>query len=108
MPGSSTFSGAAREQAKNILSKPPYRSGPSHTPRPFAGVLHALGRALNAAVGHPAGWLYHHFLIHIGHGFRAAFGSWWLVVLGALAIGLGIAVGIVIARRRTRVSTRAS
>lgn len=106
MPGSSGFSSSARQQARDILAKPPYRTTPSHTPRPLAGVLHAIGRALNAALGRPAQWLYHHLLLHIGHGFRSAFGGWWIVVVGVIAVGLGVAAGVLIVRRRTRISAR--
>jgi hypothetical protein len=106
MPGSSSFSSTARHQVLGILSKAPYRNAPSHTPRPLAGVLHAIGRALNAALGRPSRWLYHHVLLHVGHGFKAAFGGWWVVVLGVVAVGLGVAVGVLIVRRRGRISAR--
>ncbi len=106
MPGSSSFSSSAREQARGILAKPPYRTTPSHTPRPLAGVLHALGRALNAALGGPARWLYHHVLLRIGHGFTSAFGGWWIVVVGLIAVGLGVAVGVLLINRRARISAR--
>lgn len=106
MPGSSSFSSSACDQARHILSKAPFRKVPSHTPRPLAGVLHALGRALNAVLGRPARWLYRHLLVHIGHGFRSTLGGWWVVVLGVLAVGLGVAVGVLIVRRRARISAR--
>ena len=88
------------------MSRAPYRKAPSHTPRPLAGVLHALGRALNATLGHPARWLYHHLLLHIGHGVKTAFGGWWVVVLGVVAVGFGVTVGVLIVRRRGRISAR--
>jgi len=106
VPGSSGFSSSARQQARDILAKPPYKTTPAHTPRPLAGVLHALGRALNAVLGGPARWLYHHLLLHIGHGFKVAFGGWWVVVVGVLAVGLGVTVGMVLIRRRARISAR--
>jgi hypothetical protein len=106
VPGSSSFSSTARRQANEILSKAPYRKSPGHTPRPLAGLFHALGRALHAVIGRPAEWLYHHPLLHIGHGFTTAFGGWWELVLGAMAVALGVVVGVLIARRRTRVSAR--
>jgi hypothetical protein len=104
--GSSGFSSSARQQARDILSNPPFRTTPSRTPRPLAGVLHALGRALNWAFGRPARWLYRHVLLHIGHGFKLAFGGWWVVVVGVLALALGVAVGVLIVRRRARISAR--
>lgn len=106
MAGSSGFSSSARHQARDILSKPPFRTTPSHPPRPLAGILHALGRALNWAFGRPARWFYRHVLVHIGHGFSVTFGGWWVVVVGAMALGLGIAVGVLIVRRRARISAR--
>jgi hypothetical protein len=106
VPPAPSYSSSARQQARQILSKPPYRTTPSHTPRPLAGVLHAVGRALNYALGRPAVWLYHHLLIHIGHGFTSAFGGWWVVVVAVLAVGLGVTVGVLLVRRRARVSAR--
>jgi hypothetical protein len=106
MAASSSFSSGARAQVHDILSRPPYTKAPSHTPRPLAGVLHALGRALNAVVGGPARWLYHHVLLHVGHGFEAAFGGWWEVVAAALAVAVGVTAALLIARRRARVSSR--
>jgi hypothetical protein len=104
MPGSSSYSSTARHQAQQILSKPPYRTTPSHTPRPLAGVFHGIGRGLEWAVGHPARWLYHHVLLHIGHGFSGAFGGWWPIALGAIAIAVGVMVGVLLVRRRTRLT----
>jgi hypothetical protein len=69
-------------------------------------VLHAIGRALNAALGAPARWVYRHLLVHIGHGFRSTFGGWWVVVVGTMAVALGAAVGVLIVRRRARISAR--
>ena len=61
---------------------------------------------MNAAFGRPARWLYHHALLHIGHGFTSAFGGWWVVVVGLLAVGFGMAVGVQIVRHRARISAR--
>jgi hypothetical protein len=74
----------------------------------LAGLFHALGRGLNAVFGRPARWLYHHLLLHIGHGFKVAFGGWWVVVVGAMAVGVGVAVGITLVRRRARIAARAA
>jgi hypothetical protein len=106
MPGSSNFSSSARQQAKEILSKRPYRTTPSHTPRPLAGVLHAMGRALNAAFGRPAQWVYHHLLLQVAHGLTSTFGGWWVAVVGVIALVIGVAAGVLIAKRRTRISAR--
>ena len=104
--GSSGFSSGARHQVQQILSKPPYRHASSRPPRPLAGVFHALGRALDAAIGRPARWLYAHLLRHVGHGFRVAFGGWWEIVAAALAVAVGVAAALVLARRRGRVDPR--
>jgi hypothetical protein len=61
---------------------------------------------MNAAFGRPARWLYHHVLLHIGHGFKATFGGWWIVVIGLLAVAVGVAVGLQVVRRRTRITAR--
>jgi hypothetical protein len=106
VPGSSNFSRSARDQAREILSKPPFRSSPSHVPRPLAGVFHALGRALNAAIGHPAEWFYHHALLHLGHGFQSVFGGWWLIVAALAAVGVGVLAGTALVRRRARISNK--
>lgn len=107
MPGSG-FSSTARQQAQDILSRPPYRSGPDRTPRPLAGVFHAIGRALQVVVARPARWLYHHVLLHIGHGFHTAFGSWWPVVAVALALAAGAGAALLVIRRRAGVEHPAS
>lgn len=72
----------------------------------MAGVFHALGRALNAAIGRPAKWFYHHALLHLGHGFRSVFGGWWLIVLGIAAVGIGVLAGVALVRRRARISPK--
>jgi len=97
------FSTTAREQAHQILSRPPYTKAPSHgPPRPLAGVLHAMGRALAYVVGRPARWVYHHLLLHLGHGFKLAFGGWWPVAAFTAAVVAGVLVGVLLVRRRTR------
>ncbi len=106
MPGSPTYSSAARHQAQAILSKPPFATTPDRTPRPLAGVLDAIGRGLEWLFARPARWLYHHLLVHIGHGFHVAFGNWWPVALGVLALGTGVVVGLLLVRRRARISAR--
>ncbi len=104
MPGSSDYSSTARHQVQHILSKAPFRTTPSHTPRPLAGVIHAIGQAADWAFGRPLRWILHHVLVHIGHGFKSAFGGFWPVVLGILALGVGLLVGTLLIRRRGRIS----
>ena len=102
----SGFSSVARHQAQEILSRPPYRTGPDKTPRPLAGLFHALGRALETLVYGPARWLYHHVLLRIGHGFTAPFGRWWPLPAALLAIACGALLGILLVRRRSRITGR--
>jgi hypothetical protein len=104
MPGSSDYSSTARHQVEHILSKAPYRTTPSHTPRPLAGVIHAIGQAADWALGRPLRWIFHHLLVRIGHGFKFAFGGFWPVVLGILALGVGVLVAVLLIRRRGRIS----
>lgn len=105
MPGSG-FSSTARQQAQDILSHPPYRSGPDRTPRPLAGIFHAIGRALQIVIARPTRWLYYHVLLHFGHGFRTTFGDWWPFVAGALALAAGVVAALLLIRRRSRVEHR--
>jgi hypothetical protein len=102
VPVPPAYSSTAREQAREILSKAPFKTSPEHTPRPLAGVLHALGRVLDALVGRPARWIYHHLLLDVGHGFRTTFGGWWPIAAGALCVGAGVLLGVALARRRSR------
>lgn len=100
------FSSTARHQVEQILSRPPYRNS-DRTPRPLAGILHALGRALDAVFGPPLRWLYHHVLLHIGHGFTESVGAWWPLAVAALAVVAGVLAGVVLVRHRTRVQAPA-
>jgi hypothetical protein len=104
MPGSSNTAATARQQAQEILSKPPYRTTPAHTPRPLAGVFHALGRGIEWLFAPPFRWLDHHLLLHIAHGVTGVFGRWWLLAVGALAVGVGVLVAFLLIRRRTRIA----
>ncbi len=106
MPGTSDYSSTARRQVDHILSKAPYRTTPSHTPRPLAGVIHAIGQAADWALGRPLRWIFHHVLVHIGHGFTFAFGGAWPVALGVLALGVGVLVATLLIRRRGRISAQ--
>lgn len=65
-------------------------------------MFHALGRALDAAFGRPARWLYHHVLVRLGHDFTVPFGGFWPLVAGALALALGVVVAVLLVRRRSR------
>ncbi len=106
MAGTDAFSSSVRRQAEDILSKAPYRTAPAHSPRPLAGLLHAIGRGLDWAFGCPARWLYHHAFVPVGHGFTGAVGGWWPLVLGVVSVGLGVMAGVLLVRRRGRIASR--
>ena len=103
-PTGQGFAPTARHQVEQILSRPPYTT--SNGPRPLAGIFHALGRALDDVFGPVWRWLYHHVLLHIGHGFRFAFGGWWPLVAGALALAVGALSATLVVRRRSRIQAR--
>ncbi|HMK62466.1 MAG TPA: hypothetical protein VK386_02510 [Acidimicrobiales bacterium] len=98
------FSSTARHQVEHILARPPYTA--SNGPRPLAGIFHALGRGLDDAFGPVFRWLYHHLVLHIGHGFKWAFGDWWPLVAGALALAVGALAATLVVRRRSRIEAR--
>jgi hypothetical protein len=105
-PGASSFATEARRQAARILSGPPYANKPERLPDPLGGVLRAVGRAFVWAFGHPSRWLWRHLL---RPGFHVTF-SWlgsggWIVAL-VLALGLGVLVGVVLIRRRSRIAAQ--
>lgn len=106
MPDDSGYAAAARQQAHHILSQPPYSNPPRSTPRPLAGVLHAIGRGLDIVLGPIGRWLEHHIFSPIAGGFTATFGGWSAVVGIALAVGAGILLAVLLVRRRSRITTR--
>jgi hypothetical protein len=98
----SSYASDARRQAAHILSQPPFTTKPSHIPDPLAGVLHAVGRVVDDVLGKPLGWLGRHF-------FSAAhdvFGHFTSLVLIALAVVIGVLLGVLLIRRRTRIGPR--
>jgi hypothetical protein len=84
------------------LSHPPYKTLTSHSPNPLHGFFSAIGRALKFVLGGFIGWIYHHFLLHVGHAFTFAFGSWWPWAASVLTLALGATVAVLIYRRRSR------
>jgi len=103
--GASTFAAVARHQAAQILSRPPYTKRPSRLPDPLGGVLRAIGRAFVWALGHPARWIWHHLLSPIFHGVHGVLGAGGWIVALVLALALGIFVGVLLTRRRSRVAS---
>lgn len=108
MPDDSGYAAAARHQAHQILSRPPYTNPPRSTPRPLAGLLHAIGRGLDIVLGPIGRWLEHDILSPIAHGFTATFGGWSAAVGIALAVGAGILLAVLLVRRRSRITARSS
>jgi hypothetical protein len=96
----------ARQQAHQILSNPPYISPKNSTPRPFAGILHAIGRGLEIAFGPMARWVSHHLFAAIGSGFTHVFGGWAPVIGIGLTVALGVALAFLLVHRRSRIAAR--
>ena len=103
---SSHYADTARQQAEHILSRPPFASAPKTSPGLLSGVLHWMGRALKFIFGGFFSWIFHHVLVHVGHGFTFVFGNWWPVAAAVLAVGVGVATAMILARRRARVEGR--
>jgi hypothetical protein len=95
----SNFSNDARRQAAHILSQPPFVTKPSHIPDPLRGVLHALGRAFAGTVGKFASWLSRHFSSALHH----VFGRYTWLGVAVIALAVGVVIGVLLVRRRTRV-----
>jgi len=89
---------AARDQARAILSKPPFSTS-SH-PSALQRFFHDLGQWLYEAFGRFA---LHRILDPLRDGLHAAFGSWWPLALGLIVAALAVVVGVGLGRRRARV-----
>jgi hypothetical protein len=98
----SSYSNDARRQAAHILSQPPFVNRPPHVPDPLAGVLHAIGRGLEDVFKKPGEWLWRH-VVSTAHD---VFGRYTSLVLILVAIGLGVLLGTMLIRRRTRIGRR--
>ena len=106
MPSAPGYADQARHQAQQILSGSPYTHPPSSSPRPLAGLLHAVGRALEVVFDPVGHWLSRLFR-PIGHGLHTVFGAWSLAVVVLLAVAVGITAAVLLVRRRTRIAARA-
>jgi hypothetical protein len=96
----------ARQQVHQILSHPPYTAAKNSTPRPLAGLLHAIGRGLEIAFGPLVRWVSHHLLAAVGSGFTQVFGSWAPVIGMTLTVAVGVALAILLVHRRSRIAHR--
>jgi hypothetical protein len=98
----SNYSNEARRQAAHILSQPPFVKSPSHIPDPLAGVLHGIGRVITDVIGKPAAWAWRHISsLTVG-----VFGRFTWLVVTIVAVGIGVLVGTLLIRRRTRIGPR--
>lgn len=107
MGAPASYSSQARREARGILSQPPYTHTASHTPAPFAGVLHAIGHGLWWLLGHPLSWFWHHALLPIFRGVHGSLGNWWPVPAIALALAVGGLAAWLLLRRRARIAAKA-
>lgn len=100
MPADSDYAAAARRQAHEILSQPAYTHVSRPPPRPLAGVLHAIGRALIFVFGPVFRWLRRELVDPVGHGLTDVFGSFAPVVAIGLLVLVGALVAVLLIRRR--------
>ncbi len=98
---SSGLARQARDQARQILSNPPFSSPRNRSP--LTRLFHDLGQWLYDVVGPVWRFLVHHLFHPVHVGLSAAFGSWWPVALGAIILVVAVAVGMALGRRRARV-----
>ena len=103
MAQGSDYSNAARQQAQKILSQPPFTaSRPGKSPRPLAGVLHAIGRGIEDVVGPPYRWIDREIFHRASVRLHNIFGPWlpWFALFAAVA--LGVLIAVIVTRRRSR------
>jgi hypothetical protein len=100
----SNYSSSARRQAVHILSQPPFVNKPPHFPDPLASVLHFIGRGVDDVLGKPLDWLGRR-LFSVTH---AVFGRFTWLALILLAVIVGVLVGVLLIRRRTRIGPRSA
>jgi hypothetical protein len=100
------YADQARHQAQQILSRSPYSHPASSTPRPLAGLLHAVGHGLDVVFGPIGRWLKHTVFRPVGSGLHSLFGAWTLGVLVVVAVGFGVLAAALLVRRRSRIAAR--
>lgn len=99
MGTTSNFSNDARRQAAHILSQPPFATKSSRLPDPLGGVLHAIGRAYDDTLGKLFTWFGRHLSSTAHH----VFGRYTWLGLSVIAIAIGVLIGVLLVRRRSRV-----
>jgi hypothetical protein len=101
--GGSTSAASARKQVRSILDGPQYRSRPERTFQPLRGAIDATGRWFDRVFGPAWRWVDHHLFHPIGRWFTTDIGLSWPVVVLAIALVVGFAIGVIAMRRRPRV-----
>ncbi len=94
------FAAEARRQARQILSGSQYQTRPERSFRPLAGVLAAIGRFFDRVFGPLWRFLDDHLFHPVGNSVFDLFGDWWPLLVLALALVAGIALGRIIIKRR--------
>ncbi len=104
---SSSLAGQARQEARHILSQPPF-SASTHRSG-LDRFFHDLGHWLSDVVGPVWRFMDHHLFHPVRVQLSSAFGSWWPLPLGAVVVVVAAVVGLRLARTRARVGvTRAA
>jgi hypothetical protein len=106
---SSGFSKTARKQAEQILSHSPFRKSPKRGFAPLQGVLHRIGQWIGDAL-RPAWHVVYRDLIHkliIGP-LHSIFGAYDWLALAAVVLVIGVLIGALLIRRRTRIAATAA
>jgi hypothetical protein len=98
----SGFAGSAREQARRILDEPQYQSRPAHSFQPLTGALGAIGRWFDRVFGPAWRWTAHHLVHPVGNWLTGDIGLPWPVSVLAIALLVGVVVGVVLIRRRPK------
>jgi hypothetical protein len=104
----SGFSENARNQAREILSRPPFHTRGQSSFHPLAGALHRIGHWLDDLFGPIGRWIEDHLLQPTAHGFKLAFGGWWPYAAGAIAVAAGALAAYLLTKRRARRSAVSS
>jgi hypothetical protein len=98
----SGFAGSAREQARRILDGPQYQSRPARSFQPLTGALGAIGRWFERVFGPAWRWVAHHLFHPVGNWLTSDIGLPWPVTVLAIALVVGVVVGVVMIRRRPK------
>jgi hypothetical protein len=101
--GGNSSAASARKQVRSILDRPQYRSRPERTFRPLRGAIAATGRWFDRVFGPAWRWVDHHLFHPVGRWFTTDIGLSWPVVVLAIALVVGFAIGVIAMRRRARI-----